>query len=323
MATDSVQATWDAFAAQHPEMNVRTLPDGSHVMNDGLGPYDNGLSVQFNYPPGMTGDPAIDGDKFKGMAKVQSVDSKGNVVPEANGEAGGQAAQHGGRDSHMPKSPIENGKEAIGLGDAARPASAAQGSIENPNAAFQTKTNFQTSQDQLSNEAADRAAAGKVTGNQDKLLGSYDRTINDVNAPSVAQSQLAANNDLNMRSQLGSAAGVGGANAFAARRQALSNIATQNIGTAQSSAITRAKEVADAQNGANTLLGSQSAADTNRMATDVGGASKFADTAAKQAQTADEEEIAAKNKESQQNQTAFNRLTNMVSGGLGSGLGGR
>jgi len=319
MATDDVQAGWDAFAKAHPEMNVQTLPDGSHTMGDGLGSYDNGLSVRVTYPPGMTGDPNVDQGKYQ--AKAESIDQKGNVVPDPAGSAPGSAATSSGRDSHMPKSPIENAKEAIGLGDAPRPASAAQGSVDNPNSAFQTKTNYGTGQDLLAQNQQDRAAAGQVTDNQNKLLGSLNETIHDPNAPSVAQTQLATNNDMNARSQLGSAAGVGGANAFAARRQALSNIAVGNIGTAQASALTRAKEVADAQTGANTLLGSQSAADTQRMGTDVAGASKFADTSAKQAQSATDEELAAKNKESAQNQTAFNRLTNVISGGMGGGLG--
>jgi hypothetical protein len=321
MAMDDGQAGWDQFAKEHPEMNVQTLPDGSHVMGDGLGPYDNGLSVRITYPPGMTGVPSIDQGKYK--ATAQSIDSKGNVVPDPPGSAPGSAATSSGRGSHMPKSPIENAKEAIGLGDPARPQSAAEGSIENPNAAYQTKTNYREGQTLLGYNDEDRAAAGKVTGDQNKLLSDYSATIHDPNASSVAQTQLAQNNDANMRSQLGSAAGVGGANAFAARRQALNNIAVGNIGTAQASAVTRAKEVADAQNASNTLLGSMSAADTSRMGNDLAGASKYSELSAKGAQKADDEEIDAKKKEAEQNQTAFNRVTNVISSGMGSGLGSK
>ncbi len=152
--------------------------------------------------------------------------------------------------------------------------------VTNPNVAQQVAANFGTSRQILGRTGASDAEHGQVMAGQNKLLGQLDNTITNVNAPSVAGTQLAINNDRNASSALGNASGVGGANAFAARRQALNSIAQGNASTAQSAALARAAEVQGAQQQKGNILGQQSTASNQRYGIDQASAAKFADTAA-------------------------------------------
>jgi len=151
--------------------------------------------------------------------------------------------------------------------------------VTNPNVSQQVAANFGVSRELLGRTAASDAEHQQVMGGQNKLLGQLDNTITNVNAPSVAATQLAINNNKNASNALGNAAGVGGANAFAARRQALNSIATGNASAAQSAALARAAEVASAQQQKAGILGQQSTSGNQRYATDAASAAKFADTA--------------------------------------------
>ncbi len=151
--------------------------------------------------------------------------------------------------------------------------------VVNPNVAQQVASNFGVSRQVLGRTGASDAEHAQVMGGQNRLLGQLDNTITNVNAPSVAATQLAINNDRNSKNALGNASGVGGANAFAARRQALNSIAGGNAATAQNAALARAAEVASAQQQKGNVLGQQSTAGNQRYATDAASAAKFADTA--------------------------------------------
>jgi hypothetical protein len=155
-----------------------------------------------------------------------------------------------------------------------------QSPVTNPNVAQQVASNYATSRQLLARTAASDKEHAEVMAGQNKLLGQLDNTITNVNAPSVAATQLAINNDRNASSALGNASGVGGANAFAARRQALNSIAHGNATTAQNAALARAAEVASAQGQKANILGSQATSGNQRYAIDTGAAAKFADTAA-------------------------------------------
>jgi len=256
-AIEDANAYWDDFAKKNANlapgvdghrygMTVVSNPDGSHAIL--TGPYDNGLYERIDYPPGTNGskdDPI--GDQSKITHSSVKADGK-TVVPEEAGQSPGSAARKSGANKGTAfegTSPLGHVANALGLGEEPTPESSDKGGPGNPNPSYQTEQNFQTRGDLLGYDTADRAAGDKIVDNQNKLLSSYNRTINDPNAPSQARTMLAINNDLNNRSELGSAAGVGGANAFAARRQALNNIAQRNIGTAQAMALARAKEVSD------------------------------------------------------------------------------
>lgn len=310
----ALEKDWNDFASQNAGsgITVRTNADGSHTVLTNK--RNNGLYESYTWPAGSNGH---DGAK----ATQGSVQSDGvTPVKEASPN---EAARNGGSGSlgngTLGLGPIA---DALGLGSPATPGSPDAGSNSNPNPAFLSAKEAGTSSDLLTQEQQDRANQANTRSGQNKLLGSYNETINDPNASSVAKTQLAINNDNNTRSALGSAAGVGGANAFAARRQAMNNITVGNIGTAQNSALARAKEVQDAQSGSNAVLGTMSTADSARQASDLAGASAFDKTAAENAQKIEEEKMKAREETKSQNQTFFNRLTNAASSGMAGGLGG-
>jgi len=148
--------------------------------------------------------------------------------------------------------------------------------VANPNVAQQVAQNNQTGRDFLGRLQQSDAEHRTAYQGQNKLLGQLDNTISNPNAPSVANTQLAINNDNNARQALGTAAGVQGPNAFAARRQALQAIAQGNTGTAQNAALLRAHEVANAQQQKGAVLGQQSALGNQRYGQDLAGAEGFA-----------------------------------------------
>lgn len=198
--------------------------------------------------------------------------------------------------------PLEAGKQIsddaqkyLGYGPIAGPGGVKDGSMEDPNAAFQAQQNFGTSRDflgrlQQSDAEHQRALAGQgqVVAGQNRLLGQLDNTINNPNASSVAQTQLTMQNDANANRQMGAAAGVQGPNAFAARRAALQNIAQGNTGTQQAGALARAAETAHAQNAKASVLnqqggvfGQMGVGADRRYGQDTNAASEFAGNAAR------------------------------------------
>lgn len=99
---------------------------------------------------------------------------------------------------------------------------------------------------------------GKTFDAQNNLATSLGNTINNPNAPSVAHEQLAQALNANDATQMSGASGIGGENAFLARRNANNNIAGLDAASGQSAALLRAQEVAGAQNNLGNVLGQQS-----------------------------------------------------------------
>lgn len=145
-----------------------------------------------------------------------------------------------------------------------------------PNVSQQVALNSQTSRDFLGRLQQSDAEHRQAFEGQTGLINQLDNTINNRNAPSVAATQLAINNDNNARQAMGTAAGVQGPNAFAARRAALQAVAQGNTGTAQNAALLRAHEVATAQQQKGNVLGQQSALGNQRYGQDMTGAGEFA-----------------------------------------------
>lgn len=105
--------------------------------------------------------------------------------------------------------------------------------------------------------AADEADYRKVFGEQGDLAGNLQNTINNPAAASVAHEQLNQALQANEAGQLSQAAGIGGGNAFLARRTAANNIAGLNSKAGQDAALLRAQEVAAAQQNLGNVLGAQ------------------------------------------------------------------
>lgn len=109
-----------------------------------------------------------------------------------------------------------------------------------------------------------------VFGEQTGLAADLSHTIHDVNAPSVAQEQLAQTLQGNEAAQLGAASGIGGGNAFMARRNAANNVAALNAGAGQDAALLRAQEVAGAQGNLANVLGTQGTESTGMFGAKTG-----------------------------------------------------
>lgn len=152
--------------------------------------------------------------------------------------------------------------------------------VADPNLAQQTAANFQRAGGFFNKIAGQDATLDQVNAGQNQLLGNLNRTINDPNAPSVARAQLAQTTDANGRQILGTAAGVGGANAYDARRAALSTLAGANTAAAGQGAVLRAKEIADATSTAGNVLNQQGQAAQARQNTNVGAGIDLTHTAA-------------------------------------------
>ena len=119
--------------------------------------------------------------------------------------------------------------------------------------------------------------AGTFAG-QNQLAGSLQGTIAGT-TPSVALAQLGQGQDAIARQQLSQAAGVGGANAAAARLAAAANTANSQAQGNQAAALLRAQEIAAAQQNLGALYNSQLTAENAANQTNVGGAANFAKTA--------------------------------------------
>lgn len=164
----------------------------------------------------------------------------------------------------------------LGYGNATQQPTADQGSANDPNVAFQARQNYQTGQRLLGNLDAAQSEHNQALAGQNRFLTQLDNTINNPNASSVAQTQNVMANDASARQQLGAAAGVGGPNAFAARRQALQAIGQGNVGTNQTAALLRAQETANAQQQKGGLLGQMSGAADRSYGMNLQGAHGFA-----------------------------------------------
>ncbi len=151
--------------------------------------------------------------------------------------------------------------------------------VADPNLAQQTAANFQRAGGFFGKVGATDATLDAVNTGQNQLGATLDRTINDPNAPSVARAQLAQTTDANGRQILGTAAGVGGANAYDARRAALSTLAGANTAAVGNAAVLRQKEVADATGARGALLGQQGQQAQARQNTNVGAGIDLAKTA--------------------------------------------
>jgi hypothetical protein len=152
--------------------------------------------------------------------------------------------------------------------------------IQNPNVATQVATNAKRSQDFLGRIKQDDAEHGQIFGDQTGLVKSLQGSINGT-APSVAQNMLGQATDSMNRNQLAGASGIGGQNAFAARRQAMQNIALGQARENQSKSLLRAQEIADSQRTLAGTLGTMGNSTDRRTQTNVGAATNFSEQAAK------------------------------------------
>jgi hypothetical protein len=223
------------------------------------------------------------------------------------------------------------GKDLLGVGDPANPQTAAQGNAYNPNQAFLTQQSFGASQTAQGNANADRAHAQTISQGQDALgaaIGNteqgFNRTINDPNAPSVARTQLGQTIAQNARNALGDAAGVGGTNAFAARRAAMTSIADNNTAAAGSADLLRAKEVQDAQtnmlNAQQTqgqILGQQAGAASNALGTDTTAGVQYENNAMSGAEKQQQQDIDARNQQKKDRGYLGSQIEHAMTGGLG------
>lgn len=134
---------------------------------------------------------------------------------------------------------------------------AGQQPVQNPNIAQQVANNISVRNAFNAKLAASGAQSNEAISGLGGLADSLNNTINNPNSSSVAQIQLGKGLDAAGRQQLGSAAGVSGENAFAAKRQAMNNIGTLANQTNQNAALTRAGEVASAQGRLADVLGTK------------------------------------------------------------------
>lgn len=134
---------------------------------------------------------------------------------------------------------------------------AGQTPVQNPNIAQQVANNIAIRNQFNAKLAASGVQSNEAIGGLGGLATSLNNTINNPNAPSVAQTQLGIGLDAAAHQQLGGAAGVGGQNAFAARRAAMGNIGDLVARENQSAGLTRAGEVATAQGRLADVLGTK------------------------------------------------------------------
>lgn len=152
--------------------------------------------------------------------------------------------------------------------------------VTNPNVAQQVAQNFQTSQAILGGLSGARADAAAANTGQASLVNNLNGVINGT-APSVAGSQLAGTLGNIQRTQMATASGFGGNNAFAARRQAMQNIAQTQQQASQQLAQLRAQEVAAAMAAKGGVLQNMAGNANTQAAQDIAGGANFAEIAAK------------------------------------------
>lgn len=147
--------------------------------------------------------------------------------------------------------------------------------VTNPNIAQQVAANFQQAQALRALAGQSRAQQNQVFGQQTQLVDNLNTTIHDPNASSVARTQLQQGLGQIANQQLSAAAGVGGQNAFLARRNALNNIANATAKANEASGLARAAEVQGAQNTLAGVLNSQGAGARDMYKTDTGAAGDY------------------------------------------------
>lgn len=148
--------------------------------------------------------------------------------------------------------------------------------IHDPHVSQQVAQNWQERQKFLNQGQADRGIINQAQAGQTGLASSLNNTINNPNATSVAGSQLTEGNDVNGRTQLALAAGQGGANAAAGRRQAAQNIGQAGAQLDQSQALLRADETAKAQGQLGQVYGNMANQGINLSGQDNQNAGNFA-----------------------------------------------
>lgn len=132
------------------------------------------------------------------------------------------------------------------------------------------------SQHFLLNAGQDRAVQQNALAGQGGLAASYNNTINNPMASSVAQQQLYQGADDANRQQMGVASGAGGASALGAHRTAANNIAGTNVGMNQQAALLRAHEVSAAQQGLGSVYNNMGQQGTAMAGQDIGAGEGFA-----------------------------------------------
>lgn len=176
--------------------------------------------------------------------------------------------------------------------------------VTDPNLAQQAAQNFAARNAFLDKAGQQDPGLDKVEGQQQALVGSLEDTIHNPNASSVARTQLAQTMDANGRQILGTAAGVGGANAYDARRAGLNALAGANTQAVGNSALVRAQEVANAQGQEGGVLNQAAGGLQARQNTNVEAGKDFAtlaaEAAAKKAQL-DEDSALANQKQENSN----------------------
>lgn len=151
-----------------------------------------------------------------------------------------------------------------------------QNPIKDPNVAQQVSQNVGIRNQYLGQQPQDRQMVTDAYGRETGLADSLNNTISNPNAPSVAQGQLTQGADMAASQQLANAAGVGGANAGAARRQASINLGSIGSDLAQSKALARANEIQNAQQGLAGVLGNQGSQGLSLNSSDTNAAHGFA-----------------------------------------------
>lgn len=165
--------------------------------------------------------------------------------------------------------------------------------VASPNTAQQVAANFAMRDAFNRRLASAHNQTQSALADMGQLSSSLSNTINDPNATSVARAQLGQGLQQMANQQLSAAAGVGGQNAFAARRQASQNIAKQGSAANQAQALLRANEVSQAQGRLSQVLGQRAGITQDQYKTDAGIALNYSDQARRGRQEDDDDAASA------------------------------
>jgi hypothetical protein len=155
---------------------------------------------------------------------------------------------------------------------------------------------------------------------------SFQNTINNPNAPSVAQAQLGAGLDSAVSNQRSQAAAATGGNSFLAGRNAANNIAGLNSATNQQKVQARDAEVAQAQQGmlaTNSAIGnavnSAGQLGAGQYKSDLGGSATYAQLANTGRADQDKNNLAYATGKAQGNEKAIGNVVNGVTSAASMG----
>lgn len=169
----------------------------------------------------------------------------------------------------------------------------------------------------LQNYRHQQALQAQTYAGQGQLATSYQNTINNPNAPSVARAQLGQGVNAANAAALGQAAQATGENSALAGRQAMIS-GGNNIAQANSQeALLRAQEVAAAQSGLGAVYASQLGAQGTQANTAAGAGSQFAGTNASLANTTQNANAAAALQNAKQNSSFLGTLGSGISSAAG------